>query len=201
MLSALIFTLMVLTFGLFMVYNMPIVVAGLLRLWRSRKKGMNQVEREVGELPMVSIVVAVKNEERVVGRLLVALSRLDYPSVKKEVIVVNDASTDGTGEICSRYCLAHPGFRVVERKESTTKAGALNFGLQHAGGEIVATFDGDSVPEADSLLKAVRYFADPKVGAVQGRVCSINAGQNMLTQLISYEGAVQYEVYLAAKTV
>lgn len=178
---------------------MPIVIAGFWRLWRSRRKEAKRVEGAGQELPFVSIIVPVKNEEKVVARLLRALTGLNYPLGKREVIVVNDASSDGTGEICVRYSLSHPEVRVVERAASTTKAGALNFGVKYASGEIVATFDGDSVPEADALLKAVGYFADPFVAGVQGRVCSINAGQNMLTRFLSYECGVQYEVYLGGK--
>jgi cellulose synthase/poly-beta-1,6-N-acetylglucosamine synthase-like glycosyltransferase len=141
----------------------------------------------------------VKNEAKVVGRLLDALTSLNYPQGKKEIIVVNDASTDGTGEICLQHSLCHPEIKVLEKATSTTKAGALNFGFSYAHGEIIATFDGDSVPEPDALLKAVAYFADPSVAAVQGRICSINAGQNMLTRFLSYECSIQYELYLQGK--
>jgi cellulose synthase/poly-beta-1,6-N-acetylglucosamine synthase-like glycosyltransferase len=186
-------------FFAFTVYNVPIVASGLWRLWRTRRKEARRVKCGEHELPLVSIIVPVKNEEKVVGRLLDALTGLNYPSGKKEVIVVNDASTDRTGEICFQYALTHPEIRVLERATSNTKAGALNFGVNYAQGEIVATFDGDSVPEPDVLLKAVKYFKDPSVGAVQGRICSINAGQNMLTRFISYECSVQYELYLGGK--
>ena len=145
-----------LLFFVFSLYNVPIVVTGFWRLWRRSKKGAEKSEVVDRELPVVSIVVPVKNEEKVVARLLNALARLDYPSDKREIIVVNDASTDRTGEICSDFCVAHPGFRVVERGASTTKAGALNFGVQYARGEVVATFDGDSVPEPDAVSRAVR---------------------------------------------
>jgi len=175
------------------------VVTGFVRVWRTRRKKAEPVETGGRRLPFVSIIVPVKNEERVVARLLRALTSLDYPVGKKEVIVVNDASTDLTGEICARYAASHPEVKVLERTWSTTKAGALNFGLRYARGEIVATFDGDSVPEPDVLLKAVAYFVDPRVGAVQGQICSINAGQNMLTRFASHECSVQYELYLQGK--
>jgi cellulose synthase/poly-beta-1,6-N-acetylglucosamine synthase-like glycosyltransferase len=195
----LVFTAVLLTFFAFTVYNIPVVVTGFLRLWRARRKGVEHVECDGCELPFVSIIVPVKNEEKVVARLLGALAGLKYPSGKKEVIVVNDASTDWTGEICLEYASAHSEIRVLERAVSTTKAGALNFGAKCARGEIVATFDADSVPETDALLKAVKYFADGNVAAVQGRICSINSGQNMLTRMLSYECAVQYELYLGGK--
>jgi cellulose synthase/poly-beta-1,6-N-acetylglucosamine synthase-like glycosyltransferase len=195
----LIFTILLLIFFVFTVYNVPIVFTGFWSLWRNRKKEAESVLSEEHELPLVSILVPVRNEEKVVARLLDALTRLNYPSDKKEVIVVNDASTDMTGEICLQYSLAHPEIKVLNRAASTTKAGVLNFGLNYARGEVIATFDGDSVPEPDALLKAVKYFKDPSVGAVQGRICSINASQNMLTKFLSYECTVQYEIYLQGK--
>jgi cellulose synthase/poly-beta-1,6-N-acetylglucosamine synthase-like glycosyltransferase len=195
----LVFTAVLLLFFAFTVYNIPVVVTGFLRIWRTRRKGVERVEYEGREFPFVSIIVPVKNEEKVVARLLDALAGLKYPSGKKEVILVNDASTDRTGEICLEYASSHPDLRVLERTVSTTKAGALNFGAKCARGEIVATFDADSVPEPEALLKAVGYFADGNVAAVQGRICSINSGQNMLTRLLSYECGVQYELYLGGK--
>jgi cellulose synthase/poly-beta-1,6-N-acetylglucosamine synthase-like glycosyltransferase len=195
----LIFTALLLTFFAFTIYNIPVVASGFWRLWRSWRKEKVRVERKEQRLPLVSIIVPVKNEEKVVARLLKALTSLNYPLDKMEVIVVNDASTDRTGEICMRYSSVHPEIRVLEKATSTTKAGALNYGFNHAHGEIIATFDGDSVPEPDAVLKAVAYFADPSVAAVQGRICSINAGQNMLTRFLSYECSIQYELYLQGK--
>jgi cellulose synthase/poly-beta-1,6-N-acetylglucosamine synthase-like glycosyltransferase len=198
-LVSLFFNALLLVFFAFSIYNLPIVVSGFWRFWRSRRKEMKRVASGEKAVPFVSIIVPVKNEEKVVARLLEALASLNYPLGRKEVIVVDDASTDRTGEICLRFSLSHPEVKVLKRAFSTTKAGALNFGLRHAKGEVVATFDGDSVPEPDALLKAVGYFEDPNVGAVQGRICSINSGQNMLTRFISYECSMQYELYLGGK--
>jgi cellulose synthase/poly-beta-1,6-N-acetylglucosamine synthase-like glycosyltransferase len=195
----LILTALLLIFFAFTIYNIPVVATGFWRLWRSHRKGPKGVEGGKRRLPFVSIIVPVKNEEKVVVRLLNALTNLNYPLSKREVIVVNDASTDRTHEICLKYSLSHLGIKILNKRTSTTKAGALNFGFNYAQGEIIATFDGDSVPEPDVLLKAVEYFADPSVAAVQGRICSINAGQNMLTRFLSYEGSIQYELFLQGK--
>ena len=186
-------------FFVFALYNVPIVMTGVWRLLRIRKKTGKHVGSGEENLPAVSIIVPAKNEEKVVGRLLDALVSLNYPLGKKEIIVVNDASSDRTGEICLQYSLSHPEIKVLEKATSNTKAGALNFGVNYARGEIIATFDSDSVPEPDSLLKAVSHFSDPSVAALQGRICSINAGQNMLTRFLSYECSIQYELYLQGK--
>ena len=190
---------MLVVFFVFTLYNVPIVTTGARYILRARKKKTLCSENDTCELPMVSIIVPLKNEERVVSRLLKALENLDYPQDKKEIIVVDDASADKTREICVQYSLGHPEVRLLSRSKSTTKAAALNFGLSHAHGQIIATFDGDSVPERDTLLKAVKYFADSSVAGVQGRICSINADQNMLTRFISFEWAVQFDLFTRGK--
>lgn len=197
-----VFAVLLLVFNLWSLYNVPIVFVGVRHLLRvARKKGEGlrlNTESRVG-LPFVSVVVPVKNEEKVVGRLLRALLSLDYPSGRLEVIVVNDESSDGTGLICDSFARRCSYLKVFSRGCSSTKAAALNFGVAQARGEIVATFDADSVPEPGAVLKAVRYFRDPSVAAVQGRICCINERENMLTRFLSYEGAVQYEAYLRGK--
>lgn len=134
-----------------------------------------------------------------IGRLLTALLSFHYPSSQMEIVIVNDESNDKTAEICSQFATRYSQIKVFNRSKSSTKAAALNFGVQHSQGEIIATFDADSVPEPDALLKAVKYLEDSSVAAVQGRICSVNANENMLTKFLHYEGIVQYEAYIRGK--
>lgn len=180
-------------------YNIPIVAAGVRNLLarRNNRSELTAVERE---LPLVSVIVPAKNEERVIARLLKALLNLNYPSSRLEIIVVNDQSSDRTGEICGDFVSLYPArVRILERSKSFTKAAALTFGAVHSRGEIIATFDADSVPEPEAILKAVKYFNDPAVAGVQGRICSVNSTENMLTRFLSLESAIQYEAYLRGK--
>ncbi|MDH5483246.1 MAG: glycosyltransferase family 2 protein [Candidatus Bathyarchaeota archaeon] len=180
-------------------YNLPILIAGVRHFRRSKRKSEKSVEES---LPTFSIVVPVKNEERVIGRLLDALVKLRYPADKKEIIIVEDGSTDGTLDACLKYA-REPGLnvRVLHRSSSNGKPSALNYGIKNARGQIVGVFDADSVPANDVLLSASGYFADSEVAAVQGRTLSINSEENMLTKFISYEEAVWCETYLRGKDV
>lgn len=156
----------------------------------------------MGELPTVSIIVPVRDEERVVGRLLDALVRLDYPPEKREIIIVEDGSVDETVGICKEYARRYSDqVRLVRRSVSNGKPSALNYALKHVRNEIVAVFDADNVPELDALMKAVRYFEDSSVASVEGRACAINCAENMLTRFISYEEAVRYKAYIGGKDV
>ena len=198
----LIFTLILLIIYVWTLYNVPVTIAGVRRLLQTRQKERKATSLSSEKLHTVSILVPVKNEEKVLGRLLRALSNLDYPSQKVEIIVIDDGSTDKTIEICKEYAAGHPDrIRLLHRSISDGKPSALNYGLKYAHGEIVATFDADNVPESDTLLKAVEFFEDPSVDAVQGTICSINADENMLTKFLSYEAAVRFKAYMQGKDV
>ena len=181
-------------------YNVPILASGVKDF---RKKHQKTPEKRVPEelLPSFSIIVPVKNEERVMDRLLNSLSALTYPQNKTEVIIVEDGSTDKTNDICVEYAKEHSNVKILHKLISDGKPSALNYGLAHANGDIVAIFDADNVPANNALSAVVEYFEDPKVAAVQGRTASINPKENMLTQFISYEEAVWCEAYLRGKDV
>jgi cellulose synthase/poly-beta-1,6-N-acetylglucosamine synthase-like glycosyltransferase len=183
-------------------YNVPVTLAGVRRLLQASRKERKAPSLSSEKLPTVSVLVPVKNEEKVVGRLLRALLNLEYPSQKVEIIIVDDGSTDKTIGICEGYVAKHPSrIRLLRRSTSDGKPSALNYGLKHVRGEIVATFDADNVPESDTLLKAVEFFGDHSVDAVQGTICSINADENMLTKFLSYEAAVRFKAYMQGKDV
>ena len=189
-----------LTVCLWGLYNVPILASGVKDFCEKRQKPQ---KKSVPEklLPFFSIVVPVKNEERVIDRLLASLSTLNYPLNRREIIIVEDGSTDKTNNICVNYAKENTNVKILHKPLSNGKPSALNFGLAHAKGDIVAIFDADNVPAQDALLTVVKYFEDPKVAAVQGRTASINPKENMLTQFISYEEAVWCEAYLRGKDV
>jgi len=183
-------------------YNISILAVGVRHLRRSGQKRSKASVVRAERLPTVSIIVPVKDEEKVMGRLLEAFLNVDYPPEKREIIVVEDGSADRTVEICEKYAKQYQGqIRLIRRPISNGKPSALNYALKHVKGEIVAVFDADNVPEPDALMRAVEYFEDSSIAAIQGRTCCINADENILTKFISYEEAVYCEAYLKGKDV
>ncbi|OGI12175.1 hypothetical protein A3K64_02470 [Candidatus Micrarchaeota archaeon RBG_16_36_9] len=112
--------------------------------------------------PFVSIIVPAYNEEKTVGKTIQNLKNLIYPKNKLEIIVVNDGSTDNTGNIIKKF----KGIKIFEKSNQGRKAFALNFGIKKAKGEIITCIDADSFPKSDSLLKTIPFFNDTSVGAV-----------------------------------
>jgi cellulose synthase/poly-beta-1,6-N-acetylglucosamine synthase-like glycosyltransferase len=150
-------------------YNLPILIMGIKDFRRTRQKKLRKnLSAEV--LPTVSIVLPVKNEESVIGTLLTALSNLSYPTDKREIIIVEDGSTDKTLDICVNFAKNNAGVKILHRSSSNGKPSALNYGITHAKGEIVAIFDADNIPDSNVLMAVSEYFEDPQVAADKAKL-------------------------------
>jgi len=146
--------------------------------------------------PAVSILIPAHNEEKVIGRILQRLAELTYPKEKTQIVIIDDGSTDKTGKIAEEYSKLYD-YVVIHRNEkegAKGKAAALNAGLKHTNGEIIFCFDADYCPQKDILEKLTKEFADPKVGAVQGRIVVLNEPQNIVTRLVALERIGGYRV-------
>src|SRR5258708_4631078 len=124
-------------------------------------------------LPRVTVQLPLYNEMYVVDRLVDSVCRIRYPKELLEIQVLDD-SVDETQEIAKaavdRY--REEGFDIhyIHREDRHGyKAGALDFGLQQAGGEFILIFDVDFVAPPEILEKTLGQFDDPGVGMVQVR--------------------------------
>jgi 1,2-diacylglycerol 3-beta-glucosyltransferase len=127
--------------------------------------------------PMVSLLVAAKNEEAVIARLVKMLCSLDYPSDRYEVWVIDDNSTDQTPVILEHLAAEFPQLKAFHRPENAGggKSGALNQVLPMTQGEILVVFDADAQVEPDFLKRVLPVFDRDEVGAIQVRKAVIQA--------------------------
>ncbi len=146
--------------------------------------------------PPVTVISPAKNEELVIEGLVRSLLALDYPDDLLQVIVVDDASTDGTPEILDRLASVHSRLEVIHRPDGMGggKSGALNAALRIATGDVVVVFDADHKPRLDVLRRFVRHFADPEVGAVQGRCIVRNYEESPLARTVAVDYYCGYVV-------
>ena len=123
---------------------------------------------EMGKWPTVSILIPNYNGEKTLARCIDAVKQMEYP-LKKEIIVIDDGSTDSSPDILRRI----KGIEAILQRKNAGKAHVLNIGLRAAKGEIVATVDSDTFPAKDALVKMVPHFGEG-VGAVTGLVRASN---------------------------
>ncbi len=147
--------------------------------------------------PTVSILIPAHNEDQVIGKLLQRMTLLTYPQNKLEIFVIDDASTDTTGQIADQYSQKFQFIKVIHRPPKIGgkgKPAALNEALKLVHGEIILCFDADYLPQQGIIEKLVQPFSDPQVGAVQGRPVVLNEPYNALTRMIALERISGYRV-------
>lgn len=120
-----------------------------------------------GDYPLVSVVIAAHDEEKVIEEKIRNTLSLDYPEDKIEVLIGSDGSEDRTDEICRRYS-DRIRFQRIEPRQG--KANVLNTLVPMAKGEIILFSDANSMIRKGSLKKLVRHFNNPSVGGVCGRL-------------------------------
>jgi glycosyltransferase involved in cell wall biosynthesis len=110
----------------------------------------------------VSVIVPAYNARKSIGKCLDALMSQDYQRAAYEVIVVDDGSTDGTGDVVRTYPVKY----LFQTNQGP--ATARNAGARTAQGEILLFTDADCVPTANWIQEMARPFEDRDVAAVKG---------------------------------
>ena len=148
---------------------------------------------------LVSCMVAVRNEEDIIE--LCIGSFLNQTYINKEIIFVNDASTDGTKIILDNY--ANKGLiSVIHLEENVGKKKALAWAMLLARGDIFAFSDSDSVIAPDAIARIVDIFdAEPLVGSVSGHCRALNSDDNFLTKVQDSWYETQYSTRKAFESV
>ncbi|MBF2004262.1 MAG: glycosyltransferase family 2 protein [Chlorogloeopsis fritschii C42_A2020_084] len=141
-------------------------------------------EQIQGDFPYVSVLVAAKNEEAVIDKLVRNLCSLEYPEDKYEVWIVDDKSSDRTPQLLAELAQEYHNLRVLQRPVGAGggKSGALNQVLPLTKGDILAVFDADAQVPKDMLLQVIPLFQRENLGAVQVRKAIANAEENFWTK-------------------
>lgn len=152
------------------------------------------------ECESITLVISARNEvERIAGTLK-SLSRVDYPSDRLFVALVNDASDDATGEQLKRWTSHRPRACTVDLAERVGKPRAIRRGVEAAPpSDLVAIIDADVELRPDALQRLRSPFADPTVGAVSGFLRPANAETSPTARYAAVETWVHQLVTSAAK--
>lgn len=137
--------------------------------------------------PSVTIQLPIFNERYVVTRLINAVSSLNWPIDKLQILVLDDSSdetSDLIDENVDRLNSAGYHIQVVRRNgRDGFKAGALQNALYYTRGKYVTIFDADFLPPPNFLIDAVPLLEeDLSLGLIQARWGHINRGYNLLTE-------------------
>ncbi len=142
--------LLILLFALYGIF-----VATLIFGWNKAVKNENGSFSTLQ--PPISVVVAVRNEERNIKNLLACLKKQEYPDF--EIIVVNDHSEDDTYQLVAAEAAKDNRIKIIELGLQSGKKAALTRAVAKASGEIIVTTDGDCTMGSNWLEVIAKNFS------------------------------------------
>ena len=125
------------------------------------------------KLEKISIIIPVYNEEKTVSQIIEKVKKLKFPKkIKKEIIIVNDASTDKSMTFINKSIKNPPEdteFIVLENKRNKGKSQTVKKGILNSTGDLVVVQDADLEYDPRDLVKFVKIFlADPYLDVIYG---------------------------------
>lgn len=157
--------IIIISFGT--IYSLIVIIVSI-GMYRLPKSTYLQDE----SCPSVSVIVSAKNEEIDIPKCISSLEKLDFPTEKLEIILVDDMSTDSTGSIITSAAQSNAHFLSLHTSEAPknnlkAKARGISWGIKHATNEWIFITDADGeVPTG--WLRHMLSLVDEKTGMIGG---------------------------------
>ena len=150
------------------------------------------------ELPIYTILIPAKHESEVMKQIISAMSMIDYPVNKLDILMcMEDYDKDTIEAFIDANPPAHFKPFIMPYVDPQTKPKTLNMAFLESKGEFVVIYDAEIIPEPDQLKKAYLAFKKyPNVSVFQTRLDHYNAEQNLITKLFSAEFSFHYDMFL-----
>ncbi|MBA8877202.1 glycosyltransferase family 2 protein [Phyllobacterium myrsinacearum] len=157
------------------------------------------LEISPAELPTYTVMIALYQEADIVPQLVKAMSALNWPRSKLQVLFLCEGDDEATLNALKRLDLP-PSFDIVPISECAprTKPKALNYGLLLSKGAFVVVYDAEDRPHPDQLLEAFQSFqsADEKLGCLQAPLKIANAHESLVARMFAFEYAAHFQSFL-----
>ena len=176
------------------VTSFVVLIYGVWVLSKNIKLSNNVCDNNefLNDIPTLDILVAARDEQNVIARLVERLVSLDYPSEKLKIYIIDDGSVDNTPNILKKLSQKYERLNIISRSKNDGggKSGALNHALQFISGEWVFILDADAQLKNDTLQRVLSFAQNGSWSAVQLRKSVINTSKNFLTTCQGIEMAM-----------
>ncbi len=172
-------------------YGLRTVLRGHKK-WFENSNSRKSQTLQVKGTPQVDVLVAARDEEKVIRRLVEGVQALSYPKEKLSIWIIDDGSQDGTSCVLEDMEQQLPNLNVIRRTRAAGggKSGALNEALRKLKGDWLLILDADAQLQEDSLERLVLFAQQGGWSAVQLRKSVVNAESNLLTRCQAMEMAM-----------
>lgn len=141
-----------------------------------------------GDWPMITVIIPVFNGEATIRSTIDSVLAADYPAARRRILVVSDASTDGTDAIAAAYAACN--LSVLRLPVRSGKTAAENVAGTRLVGSVAVNVDATIRVHPQALKRLVEAFDDPTVGVASGRDVTVR-----LSDLEKGSGEVAYVNY------
>lgn len=163
-----------------------------LWLWSTARPRRSSTVARTAPWPLVTVTIPVHNGAAVIGGALEAILAADYPPDRLHVLVVSDASTDGTDDVVRGF--ADRGVELLRLPWRRGKTGAENSARSHVRGDIVVNSDAGVRIAPRAVRRLVTALAEPDVGVASGRDVSVADRRGLTTR--GERSYVGYEMWV-----
>ena len=153
-----------------LIFHSYVLYPLLLQILASKKKDNSDCYSKNDELPMVSIIMSVHNEEMVFNEKIRSIYYTLYPKDSFEVIVGSDASNDRTNKMGKVFTENYPNFNFFAYKTRRGKPAVLNDLVKSARSEILILTDAKVFFGIDTIFNLVKHFKNPGIDIVGGNL-------------------------------
>lgn len=195
---AILITVLNIFFGGSILFKMVLSLIGAAdRTHQITKAEVHSIDEQ--SLPIYSVLVPVYNEPEVTPILIKALSKLDYPHEKLDVLLLLEEKDLETIQAArSADPPRYVRFIYIPDSHPKTKPKACNYGLAFARGEYLTIYDAEDIPDPDQLKKAIYAFRHgrPSLVCVQAALNYYNRNENFLTRMFTLEYSYWFDYLL-----
>jgi len=137
----------------------------------------------MGSMPLVSVIIPVKNFERTIEKTFEYLLQVDYPHDSWEWVIADGGSNDRTVEIIRNWQKKYRFIKLVEIPDCPSPGYARNKALEAVEGEYLFFTDADCAPCRGWITEMLRHFQDePRIAAVGGEVFTLKVDPDNLVE-------------------
>jgi len=170
----------------YLLWGISFVTLWLTLVWLNFLYAEPLPKKKFSDYPKITFGIPAHNEAETILKTINSILEADYPVDKKEIIVVDDGSTDNTSDVVHKFISTHNVPVKVIRKPNGGKASALNVALDIATGEFFSVMDADSRISKESVKLSLSNFTDKQIGAVISRV-RVDDPKNFLERIQRFE--------------
>ncbi len=141
----------------------------LVILFAANKKN-NQVVYDDNSLPDITIIMAVRNEEKIIYRKLESIINNNYPKNKLTCYIGSDASDDNTNKIIEKYAEKYSNIKLINFEERRGKVFIINKLAELNNSDVLVLTDANAILANNALRHLIKHFKNPEIKVVGGRL-------------------------------